>query len=145
MKTKRNVVCVNVCVLLVSSIAVGQTTKLWPCIDEVAKAESGGHKIRVSAAVSSHAVQKQVLPDISDLAGKELDSLVIVNVILDTNGNVACAEAAQGNTDLFARSIEAAKQWQFMPYQLNNETLVVDTYIQFKYQKDKVEVVVPRR
>jgi hypothetical protein len=129
--------------LCTSAVAGGQTS--WPCISEIAKAESGGHAIRVSAGVASRLVQKKVLPDISDLKGKKLDSLVVVDVILDTKGTVRCARAEEGDADLLPRSVEAAEQWQFKPFQLNGETLVVNTQIQFKYKKNKVEVVVPSR
>ena len=90
-------------------------------------------------------VVKQVLPNISDIKGKKLDSLIIVNVILDTKGNVRCGRLEQGDADLFPRSLEAALQWQFKPFQMHGETLVDDTHIQFRYKKNKVEVFFPDR
>ncbi len=136
MKRSEGTLRVLALLLCTSAVVGGQAS--WPCIEET-KAESGGHAIRVSAGVSSRLVRRKVLPDISDLKGKKLDSLVIVDVILDTKGNVRCARAQQGDADLFPRSIEAAEQWQLKPFQLNGETVVVDNQIQFRYKKNKVE------
>ncbi len=145
MKARESAVGVCFWALVACGVAIGQGPSQWPCSDEIAKAESGGHKIRVSAGVSNRIVQKKVLPDISDLIDKKLDSLIILRVILDTRGNVRCARPEQGDADLFPRSIEAAEQWRFRPYQANGETLVVETQIQFRYKKNRVEVVVPDR
>jgi hypothetical protein len=123
---------------------MGQSHGSWPCIEEVAKA-AGAHRIRLSAGAARRLIQKKVLPDVADLRGKDLDSLVIVNVIVDAKGNVRCAQPEQGDADLYPRSIEAAEQWQFKPFQMNGEMLVVDTHSQFKFKRNKVEIVFPDR
>jgi hypothetical protein len=107
--------------------------------------EVGGHAVRVSAGISGRVAQKKVLPDISDINDRKLDSIVVVRVILDTKGNVRCGRAVQGDSDLFPRSVEAAEKWQFKPFLLNGEAVAVETQIQFRYKKNKVEVVVPDR
>lgn len=111
----------------------------WPCSAEVAQAESGGHRIRVSAGVSNAVAQKKVLPDVADLKDKKLAVTVVIAVVVDTKGDVRCTNPEQGDADLFQRSVEAARQWQFRPYTLNGERLVVETQIEFSYKRKKVD------
>ena len=54
-------------------------------------------------------------------------------------------DLSRGDAALYPRSIEAAEQWQFKPFQANGETLVVDTHLQFRFKKNKVEIVFPDR
>jgi hypothetical protein len=71
--------CVAMCFCsILCGSAMAQTPSQWPC-----RVEFGGDAIRLSAGVSSRIVQKKVLPDISDLKGRKLDSLVVVRVIVD--------------------------------------------------------------
>ena len=97
-KAKRWIVSPCFCAVLFFASAMGQSQGSWPCIDEVAKA-AGAHKIRLSAGVARRLVQKKVLPDVADLNGN-LDSLVIVNVVVDTTGNVRCVRPESGRRSL---------------------------------------------
>jgi outer membrane biosynthesis protein TonB len=89
----------------------------------------------------------KVLPGIADLKGKESDSLVVVEVLVDTNGNVRCARLQQGKPDLAQRSVDVAQKWHYKPYVVNEQygKAIVDTWIRFNYTKDNVEVIVPVR
>jgi hypothetical protein len=107
--------------------------------------EVGGHAVRLSVRVSGGLAQKKVLPDISDIKDKKLDSIVVVRVIVDTNGNVRCGRGEQGDSDLFPRSVEVAGKWQFRPLLWNGAAQAVETEIQFRYRKNKVEAFVPDR
>ena len=87
----------------------------------------------------------KVLPDISDLKGKDLDSLVIVQIVINTEGTVEFTKVQEGDPALAERSRAAAQKWHYKPYILNGEPISVDTWIRFKYAKDNVEVIVPER
>jgi Gram-negative bacterial TonB protein C-terminal len=124
--------------LLFCGAALGQDQNPWPCVSEVIKS-GGAHAIRVGADVSNRLAQKRVLPEISDLRDRNLDSTVVIAVIVDTKGKVRCANPEQGDPDLIPRSEEAAQKWEFRPYMLNGEPVVVDTHVEFTYRKHKVK------
>jgi len=116
-------------------LAQGQAT--WPCADEVAKTGPYSRVLNVGTPISNDGlVERRVLPDISDIKGKRLTSSVAVDVILDLDGKVACAHA-KGNADpLATRSVEAAKQWKFKPYLLNDKPIPIQTQIVFVFKRD---------
>jgi len=87
----------------------------------------------------------KVLPDISDLKGKELNSVVVVEVLAGREGDVRCTRIQQGYPDLAQRSLDAAQKGHYKPYLVNGEKLIVDTWIRFNYTKDNVEVLLPIR
>lgn len=125
--------------------AFAQEKVPWTCADEVALEGAAGlpaaqpYRIRVSTGVSARVVQSKVLPDISDLKGEDIDAKVEVGVVIDREGNVRCTRLEKGESDLVQRSMDAAKKWTFMPYQLNGHALTVETFIEFTYTKDNVE------
>jgi outer membrane biosynthesis protein TonB len=88
---------------------------------------------------------KRVLPDISDLKGETLDTVVVVQILVGTDGDIRCARVQQGDPDLTQRSLDAGQKWQYRPYLLNGEKVMVETWIRFNYTKDNVEVYVPDR
>ena len=88
--------------------AYGQTASDWPCADDFKKAEAGTLRIRVSMGVSVGLAEKKVLPDVSGLEHSNAKSDVAVRVVVGKDGVVRCAEAVEGNGDLWARSVEAA-------------------------------------
>jgi hypothetical protein len=50
------------------------------------------------------------MPDISDLKGKDLDSVLVVQILVGTTGDVRCARIQQGDSDLAQRSVDAAQK-----------------------------------
>ena len=101
--------------------------------------------IRVSDGVTNKMADTKILPDISDLKGKELDSVVVVEILVNTDGDVRCTRVQQGDSDLAQRSLDAAQRWHYKPYFVNGEKPIVDTWIRFNYTKDHVEVLLPIR
>jgi outer membrane biosynthesis protein TonB len=87
----------------------------------------------------------KIMPDISDLKGKDTDSLVIVQILFGPDGGVRCSSLQEGNADLAQRSLDAAQKWHYKPYILNGQAINVETRIRFSYKKDSVDVVLPDR
>jgi protein TonB len=118
--------------LFMFASAYGQSAVSWPCSDDPTKA------VRVSVGVAETLVQKKILPDVSDLKRTKTNSTVIIRILIGKDGAVRCADAMQGDADLFARSLEAAKQWRYKPYLLNGQPIIVDTRIEFVFKKGNV-------
>ena len=123
---------------ILTALAYSQNTGGWPCSDDLTKAEGDNHRIRVNLSVTEAMAQKRILPDVSDLKHTKTNSTVILRVLVGKDGTVRCTDPVQGDANLFARSIEAAKQWQFQPYLLNGQPIVVETTIEFAFKKAKV-------
>ena len=58
---------------------------------------------------------------------------VLLQVTIDTKGNVTNPKAVQGNPILAAAAVEAVKQWKYRPYVLNGEPVQVDTTITIRF------------
>lgn len=125
-------------VLSVSASAFAQTQPPWPCRDEIRKADPDTLFIRVSDRVTNAMSDKKVLPDVSDIKGKGVDSLVVVHIIISPQGDVRCSQIQEGDANLQQRSLDAAQQWHCKP-------INVDTWIRLSYRNNDVEVVVPPR
>jgi hypothetical protein len=134
-----------VCVLCGYAIGQAQTEVPWPCQAEIHKADPKALFIRVSDRVTNQMADKKIMPDISDLKGKDLDSLVIVQILFSPDGGVRCSSLQEGNADLAQRSLDAAQKWHYKPYILDGQAINVETRIRFRYQKDSVDVVLPDR
>jgi periplasmic protein TonB len=125
--------------------ALGQAPAPWPCQAEIHKADPSALFIRVSDRVMDKMADTKVMPDISDLKGKELGSLLIVQVLIGPDGVVRCFQLQEGDSSLAQRSLDAAQKWHYRPYMLNGQAINVETRIRFKYEKDSVNVVLPDR
>jgi hypothetical protein len=130
---------------LLCGCALAQAQTPWPCQAEIHKSDPNAHFIRVSDGVTNKLADTKILPDISDLKGKELNSVVVVEILVGRDGDVRCARLQQGDSDLSQRSLDTAQKWHYRPYLLNGEKLLVDTWIRFNYTKDHVEVLLPIR
>jgi protein TonB len=87
----------------------------------------------------------KVMPDISDLKGKHLDSLVIVQILIGTDGAVRCFQLQEGDSNLAPRSLDVVQKWHYRPFMLNGQAINVETWIRFNYKNDSVDVVLPDR
>ena len=125
--------------------ALAQTQTPWPCQAEIHKSDPKVLFMRISDGVTNKLADRKVLPDISDLKGKDLDSLVVIQILVDTNGDVRCPRTQEGDPDFFQRSLDAAQKWHYRPYVLNGEKVIMETRIRFSYKKNNVEVLVPSR
>ena len=133
---------VAVGLFLATAPAFGQAASS-SCMDDLTKLEGDNHRVRVSTGVLLYLAEKKVLPDVSDLKHSKTKSDVLVRLAVGKGGVVRCAEATEGDTQLWQRSVEAAKQWRFKPYMLNGEPVIVDTGIRFVFRKGKVSVQQP--
>ena len=70
---------------------VAQTQTTWPCLAEIHKSEPNAHFIRVSDGVTNKMADTKILPEISDLRGKDLDSVVVIEILVGSDGGVRCA------------------------------------------------------
>jgi len=125
--------------------ALGQAPASWPCQAEIRKADPKATFIRVSDRVMSKMADTKVMPDISDLKGKDSDSLVIVQVLIGPDGVVRCFQLQEGDPNLAQRTLDAAKKWHYKPFMLNGQAINVETWIRFNYKKDRVDIVLPDR
>jgi hypothetical protein len=134
-------------ILVLSGYALGQaqTQAPWPCQQDIHKSDPSVLFIRVSDGVMNKLADTKVLPDVSDLKGKDLDSVVVVQILVGTDGSVRCFRIQEGDGSLSRRSLDAAQKWHYKPYILNGQPVNVETRIRFKYAGDKVEVVAPPR
>ena len=97
-------------------------------------------RIRVSGGVMVALADHKVLPDVSDLKGYKLNSIVTVAIHISKDGGVSFARSQEGDTDLYKRSEHAVLNWHFKPYILNGVPVEVDTTISFRYHKNKVSL-----
>jgi Gram-negative bacterial TonB protein C-terminal len=123
--------------------AFGQSQTPWPCQADIHRSEPGARFIRVSDDVTNKMADTKVLPDISDLKAKNVDSVVVVEILVGVDGNVRCAGVQQGDPDLAQRSLDAAQKWHYKPYLLNGQKVIADTWIRFSYTKNNIEVILP--
>jgi len=100
-------------------------------------------RVRVAGEFMYNLAERKVLPEIADLKGRELNAEVAVNVIVSKTGTVTKARSFKGDSSLFKRSEQAALKWHYKPYLMAAEPVEVDTTLEFRFTKDKVEIVVP--
>jgi Gram-negative bacterial TonB protein C-terminal len=125
--------------------ALAQTQAPWPCRDEIRKSDANALFIRVSDRATNKLGDNRVLPDISGLKAKDVDSVVLVQIIAGTDGAVRCFRLQEGDADLAQRSLDAAQKWHYRPYIVNGQAINVETWIRFSYKKDNVEVILRDR
>jgi hypothetical protein len=128
--------------LMLCGAAIAQVQTRWECPD---RSKQGRERIRVSDGVTHSLATQSPLPDVSDLQGQKLDSVVVVGILISTSGEVICTSPISGSPDLFKRSQETALKWRFKPYEIQGVYMDVETRIQFQYKKGKVKIVVPNR
>jgi hypothetical protein len=118
----------------------------WKCRSELRDkvTATGGAPtfIRISAGVLAAFVSKRVLPEVHDLnIGSEQQ--VLVQILVDHQGEVACARnldlpQSSSNPILMSKSLDAARKWQFRPYYLNKQPVIVEATMTFRYKGSKI-------
>jgi hypothetical protein len=131
--------------LTLGASAFGQIQTPWPCQADIHKSEPSVLFARVSDNVMNKMADTKMLPHVSDLKGKKVDSIVVVEILVGIEGNIRCARLQQGDPDLAQRSLDAARKWHYKPYLLNGQKVIADTWIRFSYTNDNVEVILPVR
>jgi len=91
-------------------------------------------RVRVSQGVSQvllvHKVPPQYPPDAKD---QRIQGVVLMKVNIDKEGNVSNIQLISGHPSLAPAAIDAVKQWQYKPYQLNGTPVEVETQVQVNF------------
>ena len=106
----------------VSSGSGGQTPPATP------------QRVRVSSGVAQGMLLSKVnLLYPQEAKDQHLQGTVILQVIVDKEGNVANVKIISGHPMLAPAAIEAVKQWKYRPYLLNGNPVEVDTQVQVNF------------
>jgi TonB family protein len=91
-------------------------------------------RIRVSAGVSQRLLVTKVPPQYPQEAkDQHIQGLVVMQVIIDKEGNVSDIQLISGHPLLAPPAIDAVKQWKYKPYLLNQIPLEVNTQVQVNF------------
>ena len=91
-------------------------------------------RIRVSPGVSSGLLITKVPPEYPpDAKEQRIQGVVVLSVIIDTEGSVANVQLIVGHPLLAPAAIDAVKQWKYKPYLLNGSPLEVETQVQVNF------------
>lgn len=87
-------------------------------------------RVRISQGVAVGLLLKKVSPHYPDDARQaRIQGQVVVQVLIDKNGDVEKATSVSGDSSLASAAIEAVKQWKYKPYLLNNQPMAVETQV----------------
>jgi len=79
-------------------------------------------------------IVKRVPPVYPPLARQaRIQGTVVLQVLIDKEGNVTNAQLISGHPMLAPAAIEAVKQWKYVPFDLNGETVEVETTVQVNF------------
>ena len=88
----------------------------------------------ISGGVLQGGAIKKVQPDYPQIArAAKASGAVQVDITVDENGNVIAAEASSGHPLLREPAIEAAKQWQFKPTEVDGKAVKVKGQLTFNF------------
>jgi len=91
-------------------------------------------RIRVSSGVSQRLLLTKVPPQYPQEAkDQHIQGVVVMEVIIDKEGNVANVQLISGHPMLASAAIDAVKQWKYKPYLLNQIPLEVHTQVQVNF------------
>jgi TonB family protein len=91
--------------------------------------------IRKSGGVLAGAAIKRVSPSYPEMAKvAEVSGAVVVEITVDEEGNVIAAKALSGHPLLRDAAVDAARQWQFTPTQLQGELVKVIGTLTFNFK-----------
>ncbi len=91
-------------------------------------------RVRVSSGVSQRLLITKVPPQYPQEAkDQHIQGVVVMDVIIDKEGNVANIQLISGHPVLAPAAIDAVKQWKYKPYLLNQIPLEVHTQVQVNF------------
>jgi TonB family protein len=91
-------------------------------------------RVRVSPGVEQGLVITKVPPQYPPEAkDAHIQGLVLMNVIVDKEGNVANVQLISGHPLLAPAAIDAVKQWKYKPYLLNETPVEVETQVHVNF------------
>jgi TonB family protein len=91
-------------------------------------------RVRVSQGVAAGLLIKKVNPSYPpDAREAKIQGVVLLHVMISRDGDVTSVELISGAPELAPAAIDAVKQWRYRPYQLNGESVEVDTQVQVSF------------
>jgi TonB family protein len=90
--------------------------------------------VRKAGGVLQGSAVKRVNPSYPEIAKQaQVSGSVVVEIVVDEEGNVIAAKALSGHPLLRDAAVEAARQWQFTPTQLQSESVKVVGTLTFNF------------
>jgi TonB family protein len=91
-------------------------------------------RVRVSSGVSAGLLMTKVNPVYpKDARRARIQGSVIMQAIIDKEGNVATLELVSGHPALVDAAMEAVRKWKYQPYLLNGQPVEVQTQMQVNF------------
>ena len=89
------------------------------------------HRVRVSPDAMKWRLFKRVQPIYPrEAQADHIEGVVVLSVIVDTQGNVSSVTSLSGSPTLVPAAIEAVEQWKYDPYLISGEPIEVDTTVE---------------
>jgi protein TonB len=99
------------------------------CLDASAR-----QSVRLSQGVIESAQIKKVPPRYPPEAkDQRIQGVVVMQVIINEDGNVSNIQLVSGHPVLAPAAIEAVKQWKYKPYKLNGAPVEIETQIEVNF------------
>ena len=87
-------------------------------------------RVRVSQGVAQGLLIKKVQPKYpEDARQARIQGSVVLQALIDKEGNVEDLTLVSGHPKLAPAAIEAVKQWKYRPYLLNGQPVYVETQV----------------
>jgi len=90
--------------------------------------------VRVSSGVMQGLLLSKVQPQYpADAREQKIQGVVLLQVTIDKEGNVANITLISGHPSLAPAAIEAVKQWKYRPYLLNGDPVEIASQVQVNF------------
>lgn len=91
-------------------------------------------RVRVSSGVMQGLLLSKVQPQYpADAREQHIQGVVLLQVTIDKEGNVANIQLISGHPSLAPAAIEAVKQWKYRPYLLNGDPVEIASQVQVNF------------
>ena len=136
-------VTTSLLVLVLCKFAVSEVP--WECRgDDHYKPEPAAHITGVENDRDMYELaDRKVMPNVSDLKGRGISSVVVIKILVATDGSVRCARIQSADPQLAQRSLDAARKWHYRADLLKLNMVNVETTIVFDYDSDRVKSIPP--
>ena len=122
----------SVLALRYSIIASAQGSSGWPCLKPTQLLVGRtGQPVWVSSKFLKSRALKRIAPQIPSSVRAE--GAVVVDVLIDTSGNVACVRTDKGHPLLKKAAMDAARQWTFRPLKQRDKPVMFFGHLEFRF------------
>ncbi len=102
---------------------------------DVAPATDFPQHVRVSETVMQGFIVRKVSPEYPASArANNVHGAVTLSVVIRKDGTVGEVQVVSGPAELTAAAVDAARQWQYRPYQLLGRAVEIETTLQFIFR-----------